>query len=232
MKPLPIPPAHDVVRLVASPNGDTLSSLRAYYDGGGSFNYVPVRKVARSLISGELTRGAATQACLSKGSPSGRKQNAEVADLVWEWSKKHSFSCYDIKARTYQIRSDLKIPVKLDFYYVHSGQVYLFWLQPRKTYSLNTQQFGILATVIRQLFAVDDFEGANLQILDLSAPDGSGERATELYGFEELPMLSDAELSGYLGEFAAAYDTLSEEGFEPKKRQYKQPGQDQGQLFP
>lgn len=231
MKPLSVPPIHDVVRLVASPEGSTVASLRDYYNGGGSFNYVPVRKLARALVSGKLTKNAAMLSCLSKGSPSGRKQNAEVAELVWEWSRKHDFRCFDIKPRPYKIRADLEIPVKLDFYFVQGGKVYFFWLQPRKTYALNTQQFGILATVIRQLFAIDDFEGAKLQILDLSAPDGSDVRSTQVHSFDSLPMLTDEKLEQYLGDFAKAYDLLTDEGFEPKKRQYKKPQDDQGQLF-
>jgi hypothetical protein len=96
--------------------------------------------------------------------------------------------------------------------------VKLFWLQPRKTFALDHRQRGLHASVIRMTYAKDDFEAADLELLDLSAPAHSNDRACRVYDFAGLPLLAEQEVAEIFANFGSAYDIVCGRGVERPQR--------------
>jgi len=89
--------------------------------------------------------------------------------------------------------------------------VNLFWLQPWKDFDLTEEQLGILASVIKQTYVVDDFADAKLYLLDTSTEEKGGQRTAQVYGFDDLPILGDQALKTAFDRFATAYDIFTKE---------------------
>lgn len=205
----------------------TVKQLHRLDAGTPPFSYDLSWRLAFPLYSGAVSLEAALEACRRIRVPLGARCNAEVVEILWRDAQRASYFCHPLKDRLFPIRRDLVIPVRPRFYFVKDGAVHLFWLQPWKTFDLTEEQLGLLASVIRQAFAVDDFEGARLYLLDTSADEEDGQRSPQVFGFDELPMLGDDALKAAFDRFAAAYDAFSAE--RKPKPERKRPEGDAGQ---
>ena len=145
-------------------------------------------------------------ACRKLKVPLGAKCNAEVVDIMWRAAREAAYLCHPLSDRLFPIRRDLAIPVRPRFYFVMDGVAQIFWLQPWKVFDLTEEQLGILASVIKQTFVVDDFAEAELYLLDTSADDKEGPRRPRIFGFNDLPILSDEQLTAAFDRYAAAHD--------------------------
>lgn len=231
MQNLRIPYVQDVARLTRPTVEETIVELIKHYQGSPVFNYQTVCKICRPLFSGNLTLNAAIQACMTRGSPLGRKFNADVAAYVWESSQDRNTMCFDVSPRDYAIRSDIRIGVAPLFYFVENGKVYFYWLQPRRGHNLNKEQLGVLGSIIKSTFIVDDFEQADIEILDLSAPPGSRERTVQIHTLSNLPILAPDALEAKLSIFAQAYDAVCKMEIKQPERPQKKPDDRQPGLF-
>jgi hypothetical protein len=167
--------------------------------------------MARPVYSGELSLQAATERCRTGGNPLGRRSNAEVAEHIWAAAQGRSFQCHPLTPRPFGIRSDLSILIDPLFFFVEAGLVKVFWLQPRRQFSPTLEGLGTLGAMIRMTFA-DEFEAFDLELLDLSVPDGEEQRVRRVYRFAALPLLADAAVTAALQRFADAYDKVREMG--------------------
>lgn len=172
------------------------------------FSYDPASRIAFPLYSGQITLKAALDACQRIKSPLGARCNAEVVEIMWRDAQQASFFCHRLKARLFPIRRDLVIPVWPRFYFVRSDLVRLFWLQPWKVFDLTEEQLGVLASVIKLAFVVDDFEDAQLYLLDTSAAYATAVRRPRVFDFADLPLLSQKTLTAAFDRFALAYDAF------------------------
>lgn len=172
------------------------------------FNYNLSWRVAFSLYRGELSLDAALEACRRLRVKAGIRSNSEVVKVIWEDAARANFLCRPLKERPFAIRHDMAIPVRPRFYIVRNGQPHIFWLQPWKKFELTTEQLGVLASVIKHTYVVDDFEKADLYLLDASADEKNGPRKPAVLSFSDLPLLSDEQLSASLGRFVKAYNAF------------------------
>jgi hypothetical protein len=228
MQSLRVPGPQDVVRLLRPTVGEIVQVLTLYYEQQPGWSYGPARAMAEPVYSGELSLRAATEGCLTRGNPVGRRSNAEVANHIWAAAQGRNFHCHALAPRPFVIRSDLSIWVDPRFFFVEGGQVKIFWLQPRRRFSPTTEGLGTLATMIRTVFA-DDFENFDLELLDLSVPDGEKERARRIYRFAALPSLSEDVVTAALQRFAEAYDKVREMGVTRPARRPRRPDDHAGE---
>lgn len=213
MSDLPIPEAHDAVRLVRPSVAETREAMRAHYLGSGPFTYQVVRSCAKPLYSGEISLSAVQHACRTRCQPVGRKPNEDVATLLHSAARGRSLKCYDLAARDYYIRRDIKIPVRPSLYFIENARAYIFWLQARKRFAPTQAQLGLLAAIIRDTYLRDDFEEADVEILDLSAPTGSDARTVHRFHLVDFPFISPDEALSAFQRLADAHDELKREGF-------------------
>ena len=211
MQDLRLPSAQDVVRLIRPTLGETVEATKAYYEQQPAWSYGPARAVAKPVFSGEISLETAVEGCKTRGNPLGRKSNAEVAAHVWHAAQGRSFLCYELSRRPFAIRKDLSFWVDPLFFFVEGGRVRIFWLQPRRHYAPTIEGLGTLAVIVRMTFS-DEFDDFELELLDLSVPDGTEERVPRTFGFGNLPVLSEEQVQIALERFAQAYDTVRKTG--------------------
>lgn len=202
-----LPSLPDLVRAHAPTEQETVQRLLDYFARpAASFSYQPSRTVAAPAFAHSVVRPQIQAAMMKSGSPSGRKQNREVADLLWDAGEGRSVSCYPMRDGQFMIRRDLSIRVPADFLFVEDRTPNVFWFQPRRTFALTQLGLGVIGSILRMTFLVDDLSSAGIEIVDLSAPNGA--RNTVSYRLKDLPIISDAEVNRVMQQVAAAYDTI------------------------
>lgn len=226
-----LPSLPHVAKAIRHSVEDTVKQLHRLDAGNPPFSYDLSWRLAFRLYSGVVSLDSALEACRRIKAPLGARCNAEVVRMLWQDAQRTSYFCHPLKDRLFPIRRDLLIPVRPRFYFVKDGAVHLFWLQPWKTFDLTEEQLGLLASVIKQTFAIDDFEGARLYLLDTSADEESGQRSAQVFGFDELPMLGDEALKLAFDRFAAAYDIFSAERKPKPERRRPEGDEVQPRLF-
>lgn len=233
MKRLNIPSVQDVSRIIGPSDSETVDALIKYYDGtAGNFNYSLSQKIARFVFTHQTTQEMYLQACVRERSKAGRAQNAEVLNFVWHAGAVRKSTSYELKPKVFPIRQDIQIKVNPAFYFVENRKANIFWLQPRRRFALNDTQLGLLASIIRMSYLVDDFQEVGLNLLDLSVPEGSTEREMKMFQLDSLPLVSIAETEALLQRFARAYDTVCASGLQRKQPKPKQPDADHDLFSP
>lgn len=212
---------------------ETERALHRLDAGVPQVNYDLCWRLAHPLYSGVIPFSAALAAAGRITNPVNRRSNEEVIQVLWSDSQRISYHCHPLRPRPFGIRFDLDIIVKPRMYIVENGQAKIFWLQPWKFFELSEEQMGVLATVIRHAFAIDEFEHADLYLLDTSADKYSRARRPRVFGFADLPLLTDAQLKSAFDRFALAYDAYQQNRRPPPKppKHPHNDDPDQGTLF-
>jgi hypothetical protein len=231
MQRISLPSIQHVAKSIQPTIEGTVETLLRFDKGIPPFSYHTAWRLAYLLYSGKITLAAALAACERINVEQGAISNAEVAKIIWDDAENAEYFCHPLTGRRYAIRHDLAIPVRPRFYFVRNGSIQIFWLQPWKTFELNEEQLGLLASVIKQTFVVDDFAKAELYMLDTSARGPTKTRCPKVYGFSELPLLGDEGLKAVFDRFAAAYDIFVKIRPPKPERPGKKRDPRQGQLF-
>jgi len=231
-----VPSAQDSARLIKPTFEETLASLREHYQRpviGWSYN--KVRNASRPIFSGDMTAAAiagmfTAPAHEDARSPKaiGRKSNLQVAVMLRDHASGRVFKCHDLKPRKVFLSPEHALTVNPGFYFVEDGKVKIFWLQPRRTYALTIEQMGVLNGLLRLSHFRDDFEDAELELLDLSAVDGV--RVPQVFGRADLPVLTEEQLRVGLEHLLRAYLTLKDIDLKPP-RAAKEPPPAEPDLF-
>lgn len=205
----PLPPLHDLVRAYAPTHEGRVARLLDYYERRpGTFTYSPSRQIASPAFSHSVAQSQIKAAVTSQGSPSGRAQNLEVADHIWAAGGGRRVSCYPLRHGRFPVRRDLSIRVAADFLFVENRLPYVFWLQPRRSFALSEVGLGVIASIFRMTFLLDDLAHAGVELLDLSAPQSRSARLHVRYTLADLPTLSDVEVTAVLQGLVEAYDAI------------------------
>ena len=224
MKHLQIPPAQDIARIVCPTLPETERRLTEYYMAStGVFNYSLAQNLSPIVFAHSVPLDQALKACEQQRTDIGAKQNAEVLRLIWDAGESRTVRAYDLRPKVFRIRKDIEIKVAPPFYFVEHDQAHVFWLQPRKTHALSDLQLGLLASIIRHTFLVDDFENVGFEVLDLSVFPGTKYRAARTFRLDSLVLVSDSEVHTLLQQFATAFDRVRARGVEHRKRPPKRP---------
>lgn len=205
-----LPSVQHIAKVIRPTVEETEQELHRIDRGRPPFSYGLSWRIAPALYRGELSLSAALAACKRMKIPIGARCNAEITEIIWRDAQGAQYFCRPLKDRFFQIRKDLVIPVKPKFYFVKDGKVYIYWLQPWKCFDLSTEQLGLLASVIKSTFVRDDFDDADLYLLDTSADGDDGVRTPKVLHFADLPLLSEEGLTAALSRFAVAYDRFVE----------------------
>lgn len=228
MSGLKVPSALDVVRIIKPDLEGTIAGLKRYYEVLPAWGYGPARAMAMPAFSGELTLEAALLGCQKRGNPLGRASNQEAAKFIWLAGKGRSVKCFPLAQRQFAIRRDLSFLVDPLFFFVENKIIKIFWLQPRRRFNPTIEGLGTLAVILRMTYS-DDFDEFDVELLDLSMPEGERGRVSRTFDFGSLSLLSEHEVRAALGRFAQAYDYVSAMGVarperRPRPQKDSQPG--------
>lgn len=205
--------------------------LRQHYERPSPvWGYRPAKSAAKPVYSGEISLQAALEGVRKRGNPLGRTANTEVVELIWKTAQGRHFHCHDLKPRPFFIRKDLSILVDPLFFFVERGRVKIFWLQPRRGYAPSLEGMAALAIMVRMTFA-DEFDDADLELLDLRVPEDEEKRVARILNFADLPVCSEEVLRNALERFARAYDRICEAGVTRPARKPRPDDRPSGDLF-
>jgi hypothetical protein len=219
MKALRIPSVQDIARIVRPTSQETVLALKQFHETkGGFWNYRTSQAYARLVFDQTLGLTIAQDICAARPSKAERAQNCEVLTEVHHAGRGRKIFSYEVRGKSTDIRRDMRINVRPTFAYVENSVPKIFWLQPRRHFALSIVQLGFLASLVRKVYLVDDFEKVQLEIFDLSVPEGSKDRRVTLYRSSDLPEFSDAEIDQFLSVFAEAHDVLIRTGFSVPQR--------------
>jgi hypothetical protein len=175
------------------------------------FSYRPTDRLIKPLMEGSISPELAVRLCEAVKNPKGAKANAELVQAFGGYvrgKKVAWFNPYPVE--TYRISPDIGIPINPSGYWVDEGVLKVLWLQKWKNRTLDPIQRAILHTILdRRVFAGDDFSGADLEWVDLRAPDKKSSRVVEVRNRKDFGLLSDAELKAYLDILLEAFNQYS-----------------------
>lgn len=152
------------------------------------------------------------------GAPAGYKQNAETVAMLCQWAKGRNFSFYENKREFLRIRHDIKMLVPINGVIVENRYASFLWMQPRKGFSPTQNQMSFIASCIKTVYGTDDYENLGLTILDFSPIDNGADRMLRTYGYDNLTLFQEYEISQLLSDFADAYQTLVDAGYQRPSR--------------
>ncbi len=213
----PLPSAVDAARIIDEDESVVERRLREYYKAARPpWNYNWVKRVSKNIYSGDLAvaafRSALEQRTRKGKVRAGIEPNVDVALLLRKHSEGRVFQCFDIKPRKVFISRQYSLMLNPPFYFVEGGIVKIFWLQPRKQYALNDHQAGVLGSLLRLSHFRDDFSDAKLELFDASAPDATTREPRKL-GLDDLPRISEEELTSSLRALLIAYERVKDINF-------------------
>lgn len=219
-----LPPLHDIIRLLRHSHSEMVEALEQYSQDVGGFNYSAAQRMAGNAFSGAVPLGALLARCEQLSPKAARKPNAEVLRLVRSAGQGREVRPYAVAPRVLRFRSDIEIKISPTFGFVEGGAASIYWLQPRKAFALNLEQLGILVSVIRFAYLVEDFEGVGLELLDLSVPVGLAKRSSTTYRLGDLPLLSASAINDMFTRFLVAFDEAKMPA--RPRRPSRRPGED------
>lgn len=222
---LRLPAFHDIARLVGRDADETEANLYNYYANPNRafFNYHRARALCRYAFGRMLPLQQILEGCRRERTEQGRHCNSEVLKLLWGMSAGRVVQTYELAPRFLTIRKDLNIRVALPFYFVEGRRAYAFWLQPRKSYALNTKELALLASMVKLAVLVDDFQDVGFELCDMRAPAEGEDRQPTTYHLESFEILSETETRDRLQLLAIAYDRLVARGVQRSQRTPKHP---------
>jgi hypothetical protein len=140
----------------------------------------------------------------------GRRNNREVLRAIWGHGKTGSTLLTSENAKQFWFRKDLKVTIGPTAIIAEDSKLKLFWLQARKSQVFSTLHLQVIATLLRRLFAVDDYAGAEIEIIDCRArkPGKWKYRADLLFRDAALPSLSQEEMNTFFQTLADAWDLV------------------------
>ena len=136
-----------------------------------------------------------------------KAMNTEVANLVWEAGKGRSLRSYSLSRLYFSIRHDIELRIPADFYLVEDGIPVVFWLQPRKNFTLDNFGRRLLASVIHQRLS-SEWDQFDFEILDTSPLAAGEERNARTFRFAKLPLLPEFEVAAVMQQLADAVDVV------------------------
>lgn len=202
---------------------ETIEALKAYYSQRGiGFSYNIFRRIARAICSGQLTQQSITDACNKRCKPVGLPHNLEVSLAFWRQIKDVNLLCHDAPRTTVGITKDFVIRAPTDFFVTVDRRPRFVFLQPRRGYAPNPEQFGLLAAIYRATYLKDEYKDGDVWFFDFSAIPGTKKRSARQYFLTDLPVVDKEDANNKLTIFAESYRQLVGEGWQPPKRPAKE----------
>jgi len=208
---LPTPPVPELARAKGSTVSELTDWFVEYYNRAGApFNYRIATRAVRSAYKGLHSLPILTASCANDMTLVGRTANAEVIRLAAPLVFARGTQVFDLPRRRFSFGRNRHSAYRVPFFFVENGIIHLYFLQPRKSSGLNIDEFGMIATIMKNYLLDQEFYGhtSDVEFVDVSAPSGASIREVRRYALADLPLWSDRRLTDRLTMIAAALDAV------------------------
>ena len=127
---------------------------------------------------------------------------------------------FDLPPRKFEFGLGFRSGFRIPFFFLEKGVVKLYYIQPRKSFSLDRTQLGFLATVHKRFLLDIEFFGSasDIEYVDVSAPSEGAPRLLKVYSLADLDLWDAAALEKRLSNIAAALRFIAEKNLTRARR--------------
>ncbi|MCW2273003.1 hypothetical protein GJ654_02730 [Rhodoblastus acidophilus] len=222
MDNLPTPSVPDLARAHGETKDELISWFLAFYeDMGAPFNYLTSVRAIKQSYRGLHSLPVLLSSCAREVTKQGRKSNEDVIKLGAPVAFGRSTQVFDLSPRKFRFGRDFSSGYRVPFFFVESGTVKLFFIQPRKSFSLTIDQLCMVASIHKRFLLDQEFFGNDVDIeyLDLSANPTTNERDKKVYSLRDFVLWPEDRLSERLTKIADALTFVRESGIiRPRRR--------------
>jgi hypothetical protein len=214
MEKLRFPGLQDAIGSVITGNPQkTAENLEHFFLKGrfGEFNYTCAKDNCGSARTRQLGLIELDNRCRwTNKTEVGRRNNRDVLRAIYGHGRPGLALPTPDKPLQFWFRRDLQVSIKPTAIFSEAGKVKMLWLQARKSQVFSTLHLQVIATLLRRLFAADDYAGAEIEIIDCRArkPGKWKYRADLLFRDDALPSLSQEEMNTFFQTLADAWDLV------------------------
>lgn len=212
-------PITDLARICPLPRQQKKVELRKFGTFQPRKSYRPVRKVLPLLYDFDLGLFVDRQASWDRiveqisrdAAPDFLSSCLEVAKFIWQLNEGREAVARSFEAPPFFIGPNKPVPFGIRHVCRVSGKLLFPFVQMRRAHGLDLAGLGILASMVREAYVFGDFEGAGIEIIDLSVPRGMKRRQLRTYYGHELPEFSLDDLNDMAFEVYAVIDEIEHE---------------------
>jgi len=192
----------DIARAVAVPLGKRKDWLRNFIKPKNiPQNYKAFRRSLRRIYRVPLgldnspapTRQEIEKAISADSNDINLDNNLEVALALFDYLATQEFLSFEHDQKQLRIGPHRKISFDLDFYIARGGTAVFQYPYPRAT-RLTHPQIRIMLHLIREVYCIDDFEHADVELVELSRATGTKGRQSLCYSISDFEPFEVGEL--------------------------------------
>lgn len=224
---LPTPPLPDIARA----RGDDVREMGRwfidYYNAHPvPWNYRRSTRIVRVAHKGLHNLSTLVAGCAAEKNTTGRSSNSEVVSLAAPLAFGRNTQVFDLTPRRFPFGRDRTAAYRIPFLFIENGIIKVYFLQPRKGAGLDMDDFGMVATAVKQHLLDTEFYGerTDVEFVDVSSPEERTPREVRRYTMADLKLWSDRRFRDKLSLASEALDWAAKSGqIEQRRRTYRRP---------
>jgi len=188
---------------------------------GGGFNYNSSIEALRLGLQGKFTLSDAVHHVTSVGAPFGHKFNKAVVNAIWPVVEQNVGRAYPLKYTAVALRRlngktiymSIKAPV---ITVMPDGAVSIKLTNFRNTFFPNKEQKTFMMSAVKQVLARDDFENANIDLIEARSPNGDLERTLSRIHSSEVELYDIDRVEDLLTTYTQGIEMLFNNGYQTR----------------
>lgn len=214
---IPTPSVPDLARVEGSTPEEAAEWLIDFFNSPRvPWSYQLSARVAKVAHQGIHRLDLLLPGCATELNPVGRKSNEEVVSLVAPLAFGRSTHVFNLSPRRFNFGQNRASGFRIPFFFTENKVVKLYYLQPRKKFSLSRRQISMVATIHkRHILDTEFFDlASDLEYIDVSANQENGIREVKRMTLRDLEseLWSEEELARRLSLLSTALDLAQSSG--------------------